>query len=93
MRPKAGQEEAVAEMFDNWWGERAPWVTGALTGQLYRTIQDPNELMVAVVFDSREEYEANAASPEQDSWYREGQALLGFDRLAPSSSIKSWYPP
>ena len=42
----------------------------------YRFDADPNELLMAVVFESKEAYWANAESPEQNARYREMLELL-----------------
>lgn len=79
MKPRAGQEQAVVQRFDGWWAERGPSVKGAIASTLHRNGQNPSELILSVVFDSRESYEANANSPEQDKWYQETRALLEAD--------------
>jgi len=71
LKPKAGNEAAVNAEFDRWWAERRPKVKGAIASTLYRNASNPAELMVAVVFESKETYEANANDPEQDTWFRE----------------------
>jgi quinol monooxygenase YgiN len=71
MRPKPGQEDQLLAQFDRWWVERRPNVRGAIANTMYRNKSNPAELMVAVVFDSEENYTANADDPEQDKWYRE----------------------
>lgn len=76
MRPKPGQEEAVLAKMEQWWNERSPNVPGVRATHVYRNASNPGELMLAVVFDSREEYEANAQDPEQDRWFQEIAALL-----------------
>jgi heme-degrading monooxygenase HmoA len=70
LRPKTGQEEAVLGLMDDWARERAPRVKGFVASYLYRNEQNPKELIGVVVFDSREDYFANADDPEQDRWYR-----------------------
>jgi hypothetical protein len=81
MKPKAGQEKAVIESFEKWWRERRPKVKGAKASVLYRNVSNPGELMGAVVFESREDYERNAQDPEQDRWYRDlVQCLEGEPR-------------
>jgi heme-degrading monooxygenase HmoA len=40
---------------------------------------DPNELYLTVVFNSKEDYQANARSPEQDQRYQKMRALLDAD--------------
>lgn len=74
--PKSGQEQAVVDHFDDWWKNRAPSVPGPLLGTVYRESANPAELMVTVVFSSKAAYEANAAAPAQDAWYRKLVELL-----------------
>ena len=71
IKPKAGNEAALSAEFDRWWDERRPKVKGAVSSTLYRNVSNPAELMLAVVFDSKENYEANAQDREQDRWFRE----------------------
>ena len=79
IKPKAGQESAVAKALDSWWGERRPKAKGAIASTLHRNESNPSELILSVVFDSKENYQANAADPEQDKWYQELRALLESD--------------
>ena len=79
MRPKAGQEETVVRMLDRWWQERRPNVQGAIASTIHRNDSNPQELIMSVVFDSEENYRANASDPEQDRWFQELRALLDAD--------------
>lgn len=91
MRPKPGQENAVVALFERWDRERRPKIKGPLAGHLYRNVQNPGELMAAVVFDSRDNYFANANDPEQDRWYRELVALLEAEpRFIDGEVLRSW---
>jgi quinol monooxygenase YgiN len=74
--PKPGQEAAVVEHFNQWWKNRAPSVPGPLLGTVYRKSDNASELMVTVVFSSRAAYDANAADPAQDAWYRKLVEML-----------------
>jgi quinol monooxygenase YgiN len=76
VKPLPGQEDAVSDMFEQWWDERRPKVKGAIASSFYRNPKDPNELMMAVVFDTRENYEANASDPEQVRWNQRLLTLL-----------------
>ena len=76
MRPKSGKEDAVLELFERWDRERRPKVKGTLASHIYRSTDNPKEWTCAVVFDSRENYMANAEDPGQDRWYRELVQLL-----------------
>ena len=51
-------------------------VAGFVASYAYRIDADRNEHYVAVVFESREAYWANAQSPEQDARYRQWLPLL-----------------
>jgi L-rhamnose mutarotase len=79
MRVKPGMEAKFQELSERWWNERAPKVKGAIADYVYRTDNDPNELVMAVVFDSKENYVANAGDPQQDAWYREWRECLEAD--------------
>lgn len=46
---------------------------------VYRSDSDPNEVWLAVVFDSKEAYHANAQSSEQARRYERMRALLEAD--------------
>ena len=79
LKPKSGQEMAVAEALNAWWEERRPKVQGTIASTLHRNDKNPQELIMSVVFDSKENYEANAADPEQDKWYQQLRSLLEGD--------------
>jgi quinol monooxygenase YgiN len=73
MRMKPGAEAQLQEQMQ---GFETLGVPGYVSSTVYRMDDDPNEIYLAVVFDSRETYHANAQSPEQDARYREMLALL-----------------
>ena len=79
LRIKPGSAEKLNEMSERWWKERAPKVKGAVSQTVYRTDNDPNAYIMAVVFDSKESYVANANDPAQDKWFQELRALLDAD--------------
>jgi quinol monooxygenase YgiN len=76
VKPKPGQEQAVSDMFEHWWDVRRPQVKGAIASTVYRSSKNPEELMMALVFDTRANYEANANDPEQAGWYEKLLDLL-----------------
>jgi quinol monooxygenase YgiN len=73
MRVKPGMENRIEEYIRKFEGRQ---VSGAVATYTYRMDRDPNEIYLAVVFDSREAYRANAESPEQDAEYRQLLELL-----------------
>jgi heme-degrading monooxygenase HmoA len=56
--------------------ENIPGYVGAV---VYKMDDNPNEIYLAVVFDSKEAYVKNADSPEQDARYREFREMLEAD--------------
>lgn len=54
-------------------------IPGHLATYLYRSDSDPREFYLSVLFESREAYEANARSAEQDARYRQLRRLLEAD--------------
>ena len=63
------------------WANRAETrpVPGFVETVVYQMDADPNEVMLAVVFESREAYHANAASPTQHADFLAMRALLEAD--------------
>ena len=51
-------------------------IPGFVATYTYRSDADPNDYYLAVVFESREAYWANAQSPEQDARYHQWLPLL-----------------
>lgn len=76
---KPGTEDQLLELSEEWWNNERRKTIGVVSETVYRRTSDPSEYIVAVVFESREAYEANAASPEQDEWYQHLRALMTRD--------------
>jgi heme-degrading monooxygenase HmoA len=72
-RLKPGMERQFIEQAREFEAAKVP---GTVAVYIYRMDTDPNEYYLAVVFESREAYEANADSPEQDARYRQSLPLL-----------------
>jgi quinol monooxygenase YgiN len=54
----------------NWSPEEDEQASGAVALYAYQMDDDPSELYMVAVFESKEAYVANAESPEQDRRYR-----------------------
>ena len=72
LRVKPGNEEELRQAM----GANAEGTPGFVFAHVYRLDDDPQTLMLAVAFDSRERYRANAESPEQHQEYLAYRALL-----------------
>ena len=67
MRLKPGMEERMRTMSRE---ENAAQIPGFIGQYVYRMDNDPNEFYLAVIFESKEAYFANANSPEQNERYQ-----------------------
>ena len=79
MRPKAGSEQDVIEIFDEWDRVRRPNIKGVVGGYLMKPDSNKGELIGVAVFESKKAYLANGNDPEQDAWFKELRSLLQFD--------------
>jgi quinol monooxygenase YgiN len=79
MRPKPGSEKAFLALMDEWRKTRKAKIKGAVAAYTYRLDRDPGQLVMAVVFQDKKSYRANAEDPEQDRWYRKMRELLQSD--------------
>lgn len=57
----------------------APGIPGWVAEYLYQSDANPDELFMAVVFESEEAYRKNAESPGMDAAYRRMRAMLAAD--------------
>ena len=76
MKAKPGSGELLAELGRQLSDDRPPGMVGLW---VYQMDADPDEYLMAVAFESREAYRANADSPEQDARYQQLRALLAAD--------------
>jgi len=79
MRANPGERDAVIDLFDRWQRGRMPRVKGFVRSVIISSLNDADDLMAEVMFDSRAAYQANSDDPEQDAWYRELRAHLASD--------------
>ena len=75
MKVKTGKEAELEQVM----GNNARDTPGFVFAHVYRMDDDPQTVMLAVAFDSKESYRANAESPEQDVEYQAYRALLDAD--------------
>ena len=69
-RAKAGQEQAIIALYDEWERDRLPKTKGVVSGELLRDLRDSRSFISIARFESAEAARAVADAPEQDAWYR-----------------------
>jgi quinol monooxygenase YgiN len=77
IRVKPGMEQQLMEFSKE--QEMSRKIPGWLETLVFRMDSDPQEYYLVVAFESRESYQANAESPEQDAEYRQFRDLLESD--------------
>lgn len=76
MRVKPGMEAKLQELSERWWRERGTKVPGTMSTTVFKSDNDAQEFLLVAVFDSKENYEANANDPAQNEWFQEMAACL-----------------
>ena len=78
-RAKPGERQAVIDLFQRYQQERAPNVTGFLRSVVSSNLDDPDEFMTGVMFDTTENYNANSNDPATNAWFQELRSHLTAD--------------
>jgi quinol monooxygenase YgiN len=73
MKVKPGRVEQIMELTREF---EAAQVPGWVGEYVYQMDADANEYYAAIIFESKEAYQANANRPEQDAFYRRFVELL-----------------
>ena len=69
-RAKAGEEDAIVALHEDWQRNMQPRVKGYLSGELLREAEDPREFIAIMRFESQKAAHALTKDPEHDAWYR-----------------------
>ncbi len=67
---KAGEEDAIIALYEDWQRNIQPRAMGYLSGELLRNAEAPREFIAIMRFESWESAHTLANDPEQDAWYR-----------------------
>jgi quinol monooxygenase YgiN len=90
MRLKPGMDERILQFSRDL--ERVQ-IPGSVASYAYRMDTEPNVYYLAVVFESKAAYVANANSPDQDARYRQLLDLLDGEPEWHDGEIVYAYPP
>ena len=69
-RAKAGEEDAIIALHEDWQRNMQPRARGYLSGELLRKVEDLREFIAIMRFESQESARALTKDPEHDAWYR-----------------------
>jgi len=75
-RAKAGEEDAVIALHEDWQRNQQAKARGYLSGELLRNIQTPREFVAIMRFESRAFAQELENDPERNAWYRRLVSLV-----------------
>src|SRR2546429_9641330 len=75
-RAKAGEEDAVIALHEDWQRNQQARTQGYLSGELLRNIQTPREFVAIMRFENPAFAQTLANDPEQNAWYRRLVSLV-----------------
>lgn len=75
-RAKAGEEDAIIALHENWPRNQQAKAQGYLSGELLRNTQAPREFVAIMRFENRAFAQALANDPERNAWYRRLVSLV-----------------
>ncbi len=75
-RAKAGEEDAVIALHEDWQRNQQAKAQGYLSGELLRNIQTPREFVAIMRFENRAFAQELANDPKQNAWYRRLVSLV-----------------
>src|SRR5690348_8358154 len=74
-RAKAGEEDAMIALHEDWQRNQQPRAKGYLSGELLRNIVDPREFISIMRFENQEAAQALTNNPERKAWYQRVSSL------------------
>ena len=77
-RAKAGHEDAIIALHEDWQRHHQPETKGYLSGELLRNAESSREFLVIMRFESQEAAAALAHDPEHDVWSRRIVSLTEY---------------
>jgi len=69
-RAKAGEEDAIIALHEDWQRNRQPGAKGYLSGELLRNVKDSREFIAIMRFETQEAAQALTNNPERKAWYQ-----------------------
>lgn len=90
-RVRAGEEDAVVALHEDWQRRRPGGVAGFLSGELLRSARDQRLFIDIVRFESEEAAESHARDPEQQAWRRRLTNLSEREQDVLACSVEWWW--
>jgi len=69
-RAKAGEEDAIIALHEDWQRHQQSLARGYLSGELLRNVMDSHEFIAIMRFETQEAAQALTSNPERKAWYQ-----------------------
>ncbi len=69
-KAKAGEEDAIIALHEDWQRHHQPNARGYLSGELLRNVKAPHEFIAFMRFESQGTAQALTNDPEWKAWYQ-----------------------
>jgi heme-degrading monooxygenase HmoA len=88
-RAKAGEEDAIIALHEDWQRHQQPNARGYLSGELLRNVKSSREFIAIIWFESQEDAQALINDLERQVWY---QRLVSLTEDTPihTSYMSEW---
>jgi len=80
-RAKAGEEDAIIALHEDWQRHQQSQAKGYLSGELLRSVNDAGQFIAILRFASQESARALANDPERKAWH---QRLVSLSEHLPA---------
>src|SRR5450755_643938 len=77
---RAGEEDAIVAMYEDWQRTLQPKVVGYLSGEVVRGVENSREFIAITRFESREAAQTSTIDSERETWY---QRLMSLTEQVP----------
>jgi heme-degrading monooxygenase HmoA len=91
-RARAGEEDAIIALHEDWQRTLRPKVRGYLSGELLHNVEDPRAFVAITRYESEAAARAAAEHPEQVAWQ---QRLASLAEVGPTGTAyhSAWRDP
>ncbi len=75
-KAKAGEEDAIIALHEDWQRQQQPQAGGYLSGELLRNVKASREFIAIMRFESQEAAQALTNDPERQAWSQRLASLM-----------------
>jgi len=78
-RARAGEEDAIVALHEDWQRRRRVRMRGYVSGELLNDLRDPQSFVDIARYENEDAARASGADPEQAAWYARLASLVEME--------------